>query len=676
MPWVSQFDFAMLGFAFAQLLGVIMVVRSSWLRGCAALLFSAVLLAAGLACHKSSPGPLNTQTFAITGNVTYTRVPLHYDANGVPTGLETDSTKFTVLPARGVRLRVFQLRPQTNPDYSVQQVWAMVALGLTDINGNYTISSGILKDYPTFVELASIAVQPGTNNASTFILADPAGVYSSARVIDRPNYVIRKAADGSSSSTDATHSSIPESDQTVNFTVGLNDPWLVVRQDWWNPAVGSFPYPETVAAGSRIPAILDAIYSFAYIFGNAMPFSSGSELDLHYRPGVSTRRGDFVEYNPLVFPQSYDGSIYHYFGSINAGGTVDGVVTSDDAYDLGALAPILARNNLTAQHKCNFIPTGVPTTSLAPDLTLVEGLAYGMAAVIAQSPYLAGPNPANRYSPPLDIRDLSALAPAQVGPYSAPTIAALTWDLALIDQSITAPGTLAQWQTLVPNNLIRFFALRSPVTTQGSNLAVITDCVSIYTQLARLQETESIGETSNLANFFPDSVLTPLAAKYNIPWSTAANAILPRYTANWGTDPNSLVNPLPTSTFSMAQAVKINRYYLDTQGVEQTSLYYPNNSKGEAVYASFASSLDHTYNLSVHTVPVLPPGAAMELVVDGNLQQAYVFSAGNSAPVSLVLAGNPSDLTTPIWHAIRIRVLSPTTVVPDTQVSVQLAILN
>ena len=635
-----------------------------------------MLLAAGLACHKSKPGPLDTQTLTLSGTVTYTRVPLHYDANGVPTGLETDTTKFTSLPARGVRLRVFQLRPQTNPDFTIVDVWAMVALGLTDINGNYTISSGILKDYPTFIELASLAVQPGTNNSSTIIMADPQGVYSTARVIDRPLYVMRKAADGTTSTSDATHSSIPEGDQTVNFTVGVNDPWMVVGQDWWNPAQSSFAYPETVAAGSRISTMLDTIYSFAYIYGNALPFSSGSEFDLHYRPGVSTRRGDFVEYNPLVFPLSYDGSIYHYFGSINGGGTVDGVATSDDGFDTGALAPLLARNNLTAQHKCNFIPTGVPTTSLAPDLTLVEGLAYGMAAVIAQSPYLAGPNPANRYDPPLDIRDLSALTPAQIGPFSAPAVAALTWDLALIDQSIPAPGTLAQWQTLVPNNLIRFFSLLSPTTTQGSNLAVITDCVSIYTQLARLQEAEGIGETSNLANYFPDSVLTPLAAKYNIPWTTAANAILPRYTANWGTDPNSLVNPLPATTFSMAKAVQITRYYLDSNNLEQTMLYYPNNSKGEAVYASFASSLDHTYNLSVNTVPVLPPGAALELVVDGNLQQPYLFSNGSSAPVSLVLAGNPSDLTTPIWHSIRIRVLSPSTVIPDTQVSVQLAIVN
>ena len=395
-------------------------------------------------------------------------------------------------------------------------------------------------------------------------------------------------------------------------------------------------------AGSRITAILDTFYTFTYVFGNGLPLGSSSELDLHYRPGVSTRRGDFVEYNPLAFPMAWDGAEYHYFGSLNGGGTIDGVATSDDAFDNPSILPLLGRNFLFAQHKSYLIPTGIPTTSLTPDLAVLEGLGDGMAVVLNQSPYLGGPNPANRYSPPRDIRDLGALAPDQIGPFSAPTLTALTWDLMLTNMGIPAPGTPTQWNTIVANNLIRFFNLLSPTRAEGSNPSVVTDCVSIYTQLARLQESQRLGESSNLAASFPDSVLQPLTATYNIPWTTAANAIVPRFTINWGNEPNSLANPLPVTTFSMGQAVEINRYALDAGGVEQATLFYPNNSKGEVAYVIFSCSHDHTYNLSVSTVPAMPAGSSIEVVVDSLLEQPYLFSAGTSAPVSLVLAGGSS----------------------------------
>jgi hypothetical protein len=40
--------------------------------------------------------------------------------------------------------------------------------------------------------------------------------------------------------------------------------------------------------------------------------------------------------------------------------------------------------------------------------------------------------------------------------------------------------------------------------------------------------------------------------------------------------------------------------------------------------------------------------------------------------VLLNLRGNPADLTTPVWHRFRVRLLSPGTLVADTQITVHL----
>ena len=333
------------------------------------------------------------------------------------------------------------------------------------------------------------------------------------------------------------------------------------------------------------------------------------------------------------------------------------------------------------QRKANMIPTGQPTANLVPDLALIDGLGDAMAATLLGSPYLAGsptlvPGTAtkSRYFPP---RDISALGtPAPNGVFSAPTIAALTWQLALTNTGITAPGTSADWVNIIPINLLKYYTLLTPFLTTG-NESVPSDCPNLYVQLARLQEAQASGDNSNLAAYFPDNVLYTLCAPFNVPWTTALDADNPRYTSNWGVDPNTLMSPLPGLTLSMAQAQQINGYYVDGQGSEQVTTYYPNNSRPEVVYTLFALSRDTTYHLKLTAVPSLPAGASLEVVVDGLLAEAYLFPGGTPPQAfTLTLKGDPADLTTPAYHTFRIRLLSPSILLPDTQVTVQLEKAN
>ncbi len=664
----------MLGLAFVRLFEVIMVVRPSGLRACAAMLISAVVLCAGLGCHKSSSSSTSTSTtLTVTGKVTFTRIPIHRDAAGVPTGLETDSSTFvTTYISRGLALRFFQLRPQVNPDYTTTYVWTQVAAATTDTDGKYTAT--VPKDYETFAEISAQITEPVSPSSTVNIVSDPQGVYSQKLITDRTTYVIRKALDGTVSTTDAVHSSMATADTTLDWAVGLNDPWLVVPPKWWSPAKSTFTYPETVAAGSRILGILDSCYEFATTFGNVVPASSAATLDLHYRPGLTTRRGTFIEFNAQAFPKAFDGLSFHYLGSVSAGGTVDGVAQGDDAFDTGVLYPLLGRATIYGQRKTNIIPTGYPATSLAPDLALIEGFGDVMAAALQKHPYLpAGPS-GNRYGTLRDIRDLSALPASQIGPFSAPAISALTWELILHAQGLPTPGTKTDWDKIAALDMYRLYVGLNPTTTVGT-ATVVVDTVSIYTQLARLQESKASTDALDLKTLFTDAYLVPICARFNIPWTTAADAILPKYTTNWGIDPNTLFSPLPTATFTMSGATKIKRYYLDDNGLEQSVDYYPNNSHGEVAYTLFAMSLDATYNLKAKTVPDLPAGAAIELVLDGNLLEPKLFTPGGATSFPLTLKGS-ADLTTPTYHSFRIRMLSPTTLVSDTQVTVQLEKTN
>src|SRR5512133_2999849 len=90
------------------------------------------LLAAALACGgKKSETPAAATTINLSGTVTYARVPLATDANGVPTGLVDSSVAANVQtkPAKGVLVRVYQQYDQVNSDGTTKTSWLVVAGG-------------------------------------------------------------------------------------------------------------------------------------------------------------------------------------------------------------------------------------------------------------------------------------------------------------------------------------------------------------------------------------------------------------------------------------------------------------------------------------------------------------------------------------------------------------------
>ena len=651
-----------------------MAVPTSWLRACAAMLLSTGLLGLGLGCKgKSTDAGLN-----ISGTVTYTRVPLQVGNDGVPTGLATDPSLYVTLPARGVQVRVFQAEAEVDPYGNPYTSWMLSSTTSTDINGAYSMS-GFATGQPTFVELDSIA--PGSNPVR--IVGDPAGIASTVPEASRVIYTQRIGVNDTQPSLAAAPGEIMGGDATVNFNVGPGDTWALMPLNWNNPNIGPFPTPVASSAGSAVLAILDSYYSFTYVYG----FQSPGPMDLHYFPGLSNPRGSFVEYDTARYPLAYDGSKLHYFGSIAgnvagaSAGTPPNLSTFGDAFHEGVLFPLFSRNNLYAQNTTILLPTAERLTSLTPPLAVVDGLADVMAANLLQSPYLPDTSllntpmpapavPAARY-PARDIRDTSALSLPQQSACSVPNIEALGWAMTLQANLITAPGLPADWLTIYPNNLLRLYSLILPDTileTAGAT-NITSDVNSLLVQVGRMQEAQGPGDALNLAAYFPDVILTPMLAQFNIPWPTIA--ALPVYSIQWGADPNTLVTPLPPFVLSMAQAQQVNLF--DPITAAQTQAY-PNCSQGEVQFFIFSCSVDKTYNLTFSTGGPLPGGAALpagvvlEVTVDGkalNNKGVYLFGGANPSSSTITFSGNYIDLTSPTYHYLQVRILSPNTLQPD-----------
>ena len=622
-------------------------------------------LALGLACkgsnHGSSAGAGN---FLLTGTVTYTRIPLAKDANGVPTGLmdSTVTSNLQTLPARGVMVVAFQNTEQTQPDGSTTPVWVMAASGYTDTTGSYSLK--VPDGKPVMVEVLSTFAGGDGNPIS--VIADPAGIGSAVPVEERLRYALRKALDGSAPAGNPAPSSMPSgADTSVNFTVGLTDPWWLI-----NPAVNSqtqaAPFIEqavlettlpgrTVGTGSRILAIGDSIATFVAAYGHASP---GVPVDLHYAPGVSDVRGSFIEYDPAVYPLAnvMNSSTYvitpHDFGSLQGG-------SNDDAWDESVIFRLMARNYLFGGLRTRtfgmtadpLYPQSAPLTHLSPDQALIEGLADAMAANILQSPYLADTEGTTLAAPLVDIRDLSGLAPDELSPDSAPAIRALAWALILKANGITAPGTATDWAKITPAAIARIFSGPS----YPSSLTYETEPLNIFSQIGRLQEPKSSSEPVDLAAVFTDPVLTPLLAPFGVPWPRPSSGPLAAFATSWGADPNTLAAPLPPFLFSMANAVQVRGSY-------------PNLSPGEVAYAGFTLSADRAYTLTVTASPALASTAQLELMMP-SFQASPIFFSGSGGSQRVVLTGNA---TTPVFQPVRLRLLSPAVQQPDTTVTVSL----
>ncbi len=619
---------------------------------------AAVLLALALACGGSSGGTTAADTVAtLTGNVTYLRVPLATTA-GVPTGLvdATVGANLKTLPAQGALVRIYQQIDQTKPDGSIVKIWAMAGNAYTDSSGNYSIS--MTKGRSTMVELLSTF--NGGNSTRVSVVAEPAGINSPTLALDRLRYGLRKAVDGTTSTTSNTPASVPTGNATVNFTVGLNDVWWLVDpgvnlNNAEAPNLASAVLETTISgrtagqgSGSRILGIGDSITTFLTTYGATTP---GGHLDLHYWPGRSEPRGTYIEYNRALFPQAFDSSAgaAHFFGSIQGG------PTNDDAWDEGVLFPMLARGVLYATDLSRtfgvtrnpMFPAGAAQADLTPTMARIEGLAEAMAANLLKSPYLADTQ-GTLLAAMKDVRTFTGS-----GPYAAPAIRALAWEVILKANSVTSPGTATQWATINPLATNRFFLPPSGATNGATDTtARDTEPINIYTQLTRLQEAKATTEPVDLAALFTNTALTSLTTPYGITWPRPTTGEYLLFFKDWAADPTGV---LALPTFSMAKAAQVNGAY-------------PNLSTGEVLFGGFTVSVDKRCVLTVALSPALPSGARVEVDLP-MMARTFSFTNTGSDTGAIVI---PCYTTAPSFHPVRIRLISPDATQPTTTVTLTL----
>jgi hypothetical protein len=626
------------------------------------------LLAVALACGGKKGDSASATSALVSGTITYSRVPLATDANGVPTGLVDASVPSNLksLPARGVVVRAYQQVTQTNPDGTQSLVWTVARAGVTDSTGLYSLA--VSKDKPTMVEVLSSFSGGGATQIN--LVAEPGGINSATPVLNRLRYALRKGADGSPATTsNNAPSSVVSADTVVNFTVGLNDPWWLV-----NPAfnLANSVVPTSIltgatletadpsrtpgqGSGSRILGIGDTIASFMTTYTTANP---GTTLDLHYWPGRTESRGSYLEFDRSLFPQAYDSSTgaFHFFGSL-AGGPAN-----DDAWDEGVILPLIARGVLfgTSSNRTfsvpldPILPIGTALPNLSPDLARIEGLADAMAANVLKSPYLADTQGATLAAPVKDVRDITGLGAAELTPYSAPAIRAFSWEIILKANSLPSPGLATDWANINPLAASRYFLAPTSLTLPATATTSARDLepLNIFSQVTRFKETKSALEPVDLAALFTDPVITSLGAPFGITWPRPTAGVYASFVADWGTDPTGT---FPSVVLSMAKATQVN-------GV------YPNVSQGEVFYTGFTLTADRRCVLSVVFAPALAAGGEVDMDLP-LMNRTFHFSGsgGNTGIITI-----PSSATAPVYHPVRFRLNSPSTLQPDVTVTLTL----
>jgi len=624
-----------------------------------------VLLTLALACHgKSGSGSGTTAT--ITGTVMYQRVPLVKDVNGVPTGLAdaTVAANLVSLPAQGAQIRIYQQVAQTAPGGSTTYEWILAQTTSTGTTGLYSVS--VPTGRPTMVELLSTF--NGGAGATINLIAEPQGIGSTTPARDRVQYAMRAAIDGSVPSNNNVPATMFSANSVVNFTVGLNDAWWI-----YNPSITSSTGVATfvdqavletslagrtpgLGTGSRVLGIGDTIASFITVYGAATP---GGTLDLHYWPGIDSG-GSFVVYDRSLIPQSLASSIYF--------GTLRGGPTNDDAWDVGVILPILARNvlyssNLTRTFAVPLNPIYPPSTPLAdlsPDMARIEGLAQAMAANVLQSPYLADTQGTGLAAPVVDIRNISSLNATQLDPYSAPAIRAFAWKVILQANSLPSPGVASNWASINALAAARFFL--APAATNATT-GLDIEPLNIFSQIARLKEVKLATEPVDLAAVCTDAVLTNLGSPFGIPWPRPTTGAYASFVSNWRTDPTGT---LPPVVLSMARATPANMLY------PSATPAYPNVSEGEVFYAGFTLTADKRCTLSAAISPPLGAGAQVEVDLPF-IPRTFTFSGSGGTTDALVI---PVNNTVPYYHPVRLRVISPSALQPDVTVTLVLTPSN
>ena len=627
------------------------------------------LILACLGCSKGSSSSSNTTptpTTTVNGTVTFTRIPLVKDASGVPTGLETDSTKYlTGQLARNVNVRAYQYITETPSTGSPFSYWKLISNTYTDSSGKYGFS--LPQDKPLMIQLGSEFIKGASDPIN--LIADPNGIQSTVPAPKRLRYVLRKAVDGTpATSTNLLPSSTATTTTaTVDFTVGLSDKWIlsdISADTSTGIAAGlSSSTMEAVGSGSRILGILDSIYKVEYLYSSSV---SSEVLDLHYLSGRREVRGSYVDYNRNGYPTASTGNNsafnastgrLHYFGSLG------GSVSNDDAWDESIIMGLVARNMMFSYLSwgTNFMkgltpvmPTLAETntlTHLHPMLAYLQGQADLMIASALSSPFLS-----DTYLGGLtirDIRNLGGLSSADKSPYSAPVITALGWEILLKANAITSPGSSTDWAKLDPAKTLKYFVTSFDALSQ--------DCPNIYRQVARLQETKTAADPVDLASLFTDTALTPLLAPFNITWPRPVVNSIPvvRYVQDYSALTYVFGAPttLPSIAFTMANANLLNGFY-------------PNASEGEMALGRMALSVDTAYYLTVNASVSLPAGSISLDIPTAGYQYLY---PGTTNPTRIVLRGNASS---PVIHNFLFRVNSALTVLPPHTVTVTLTPTN
>jgi hypothetical protein len=443
--------------------------------------------------------------------------------------------------------------------------------------------------------------------------------------------------------------------------VDLNTSWMIggteLNSDMASPDFTAAAF-EPAPTGSRVLAILDDVYAFSTLYGDPTP---GGSLDLHYLMGRSEPGGTYIEYNRSAWVQpngidlAYDNatSIDRCFGSIR------GAAGNDDAWDEGVLFQLFGRAAIYKQEAAfgygtypyRLRPIGTPgVDNLSPDMALQEGLPLIMAANYLQSPYLADTDGTSGLVSLTDIRDLSGVAPADQGPYSPRTLAAMLWEVGLKAKGIASPGTATDWATLDPQSIKRLFNLAQPSASD------INTPANIYLQLSLLKNAKAANEPTDLAAIFNDTVINAITAPFNIPWPQPSSTV---FGQSWTSTTSGTY--IYNGTLSMAK---------DTVQVNGA---YPNATYQELVYLSIPQVTDQTYNLTLATTPsTLPAGATVQVTCfSGLTTQAYTFSGSSGSPVVLTLQGN-GNTTTPRQYPIMVQLLSPSTSQPDIPFTLQL----
>lgn len=597
----------------------------------------ALLAILTLACGGSK----DSSNITVKGNVAYTRPPLVKNASGVPTGLS--ESYGTAQAARGVLVRTIKAVDEKLSNGSITTVYHIADTTYTDGYGNYSLKAP--KNVPCFVEVLSVAGDGVTHPIR--IVSDTADDIQATESVDCTLYSLRKALNATPDEGNPVYATQSSGNVTVNFAADSSTKWWLAAAPTELVSDASL---EPTATGSRILGIIDSIYTFTYVYGDPTP---GGTLDLFYRPTKpDDSRGSFVDYS--------DAS--RYYGSLRANG-------NDDAWDESILFMLCARNALYSHLAVTpYTPpsdqlplddiTSAPTfpglarkTGLDPVHALIDGMPYGMAASLLKSPYLADTTGTTTAS----VRDIRTLGDLEKDAYSAPGIAALSWNLLIRANGLT--DTYSAWASINTQSLRRFFTLIIPADSSSRP----SDIASVYTQLLRLQEGKASEDPIDLGSIFTDSVLSTMVAPYSLGWPRPAGEA--SYLLDWGTDPNrDASNPI---TFSMDMA---------SAG---TSAPFSNLSKGEIVHAKFLLSKDILYRLSVAVSPALPDNAEIEIKVldaSGQYQTLDVTGAGGEVTDSLMLDGNSTTSNyTPIHFRLKPKAgMAITTVIAPVSLSITL----